>query len=272
MRKRAFTLIELLVVISIIALLLAILLPALTKSKDLTYRLICKNNIRQQGLGVILYSEQCDGHVPNVYAGSWFWDVSFWTTNKITEMSDVDYQVFFCPSNKYKKPSDARYWQYTWVLAPNLYNPVELRDESTLTEAQQQAQYRVLSYVYFLDRWDPATGDSRYPDTLATGEKAKWIRKMTELRNAGSTLMIMDAMISQVNTTWNFDAVSNGGAAGNYNQDDSCNHFSRQRITSGANSGQKPSGGNIVFADGHAEWRPFDDMRYRMDWGNWWWW
>ena len=62
--RRGFTLIELLVVIAIIAILAAMLLPALNKAKYAGMRASCLNNIRQQYLCQILYADDANGKFP----------------------------------------------------------------------------------------------------------------------------------------------------------------------------------------------------------------
>jgi prepilin-type N-terminal cleavage/methylation domain-containing protein len=65
-RKAGFTLIELLVVISIIALLLAVLMPALNRAKELAKRVVCGNALKQVGVAVGGYAGKFDGLLPNI--------------------------------------------------------------------------------------------------------------------------------------------------------------------------------------------------------------
>ncbi len=64
MKKKAFTLIELLVVISIIALLVAILMPALGKAREQAKFTVCKTNMKQYYLGMAMYLEDNNDDYP----------------------------------------------------------------------------------------------------------------------------------------------------------------------------------------------------------------
>lgn len=109
-RQRGFTLIELLVVVAIIALLIAILLPSLGRSRDQAKRTVCGTHLRSMTLGANVYASEWDGHLPpsvnygladyrpndTYYA---FRSSKTWGYTLLFKLKTItDARVFFCPA------------------------------------------------------------------------------------------------------------------------------------------------------------------------------
>lgn len=71
LQRAAFTLIELLVVIAIIGILASMLLPALGKAKDKSKSAKCQANEKQLALAMLLYAEDFDQYLPDLYSYGW---------------------------------------------------------------------------------------------------------------------------------------------------------------------------------------------------------
>jgi len=152
-KRKYFTLIELLIVIAIIAILAAMLLPALNKARDKARASQCIGNLKQISIGQFGYQDAFGGHFPAAWlatdtaAQSWFLKIAPYTGVTLKWNSTTQISAFRCLANPALYGSNAALATGGTRYSVNYSNNYHLGISTSAADAMKNSQIRQPSEV-----------------------------------------------------------------------------------------------------------------------------
>jgi prepilin-type N-terminal cleavage/methylation domain-containing protein/prepilin-type processing-associated H-X9-DG protein len=237
-RARAFTLIELLVVIAIIAILAALLLPALTKARTTALRAQCTSNLKEWGMAYVMYAGDNHEYFPDNSLG---YDLS-WMSPALNSF----YQNYLYPNHR---------GTTTTQRSRNdvLFCPTDDWHRIAETSVTSDTTPQLIGYFALPGRVNPATDGWNYDNPSGLGG---WVTR-TKLGTQYRLAPIMSDRIQSIGT-WSY-AANSGSLGWSTTWTDGNTYFTASHRTQSGVS----EGANFLFEDGHVEWRKFNTANAR---------